>query len=81
MDRFVVASFLIVLLRSVLVGAEISEIRTGSCGDLTYTFNETSRVFTLSGTGDMTAKCPIFYPKTIIIEDGITSIIDGAFEH
>lgn len=70
------------------------EIIKGTCGkNLTYTFNKTTGVMTISGTGDMydytntnensTAPWQAFKNKitSILIEDGVTSIGNNAFSY
>ena len=62
---------------------------SGSCGEnVTYTFDEDSDLLTISGTGDMqnysiSDSSPFkdfrYYIKTIVINNGVTSIGDYAF--
>ena len=62
---------------------------SGSCGEnVTYTFDEDSGLLTISGTGDMqdcssSESSPFkdfrYYIKTIVINNGVTSIGDSAF--
>ena len=69
-----------------------AEIVTGNCGDhVTYTWNKTTGAVTISGNGPM---CDYFDPtdtpfyssghssgqvKTVMIENGVTSVGSGAF--
>ena len=62
-------------------------VRTGSCGDnVTYSLDTSTGVLTISGTGEMTdysTDSPFYYNssvKTIIIENGVTSIGKHAFQ-
>lgn len=78
---------------NILVSAEDEESQySNSCGkNATYSVDETTGTLTISGTGDMDYTNPsnfsygwdnyndIYFIKTIVIEDGITSISDGAF--
>lgn len=62
-------------------------LTTGNCGDnVTYSFDESTGVLTISGTGDMKQwpeDDPPWYAdtriKTLIIDEGVTSIGDRAF--
>ena len=78
---------------NIVVSAEDEESQySNSCGkNATYSVDETTGTLTISGTGDMDYTNPsnfsygwdnyndIYFIKTIVIEDGITSISDGAF--
>ena len=63
-------------------------LTTGNCGDnVTYSFDESTGVLTISGTGDMKQwpeDDPPWYGdtriKTLIIDEGVTSIGDRAFQ-
>ena len=65
-------------------------VRTGSCGDnVTYSLDTSTGVLTISGTGDMknyssySPESPFYCTseiKSVIIDNGITSIGDYAFE-
>ena len=65
-------------------------VRTGSCGDnVTYLLDTSTGVLTISGTGDMknyssySPESPFYCTseiKSVIIDNGITSIGDYAFE-
>ena len=64
----------------------LPEIVTGECGDnLTWTLNTKSGELIITGTGDMWESCTsIWYPyrdyiKTVVVEDGVTSIGKDAF--
>ena len=64
----------------------LPEIITDKCGDnLTWTLNTKSGELIISGTGDMWESCTkIWYPyrdyiKTVVVEDGVTSIGKDAF--
>ncbi len=64
---------------------------SGSCGEnVTYTFNSGTGLLTISGTGDMNDyddwnnKSPFYYNssiKSVVIEDGVTSVGSYAFEY
>lgn len=59
---------------------------SGSCGDnVTYTFNSETGKLVISGSGAMKDYSSPFYSqagiKTIVIEKGVTSIGEGAFEN
>lgn len=75
-----------ILLLTPTVSASAETVASGSCGEgVTWTLDD-QKVLTISGTGDM-----VFDPvipwynnyresiQTVIIEDGVTSIADGAF--
>ena len=78
---------------NIVISAEDEESQySNSCGkNATYSVDETTGTLTISGTGDMDYTNPsnfsygwdnyndIYFIKTIVIEDGITSISDGAF--
>ena len=63
-------------------------LTTGNCGDnVTYSFDESTGVLTISGTGDMkqwpeydSPWCADTRIKTLIIDEGVTSIGDRAFQ-
>jgi len=55
----------------------------GTCGTLTWTFDEDTGVFTLSGEGDMDDECDFWDSDVVtevVIDDGVTSILPGTFE-
>ena len=61
---------------------------SGSCGDnVTYTFESSTGLLTISGTGDMqnfdSSESPFYnysFIKSVVINSGVTSIGDNAFE-
>ena len=63
-------------------------LTTGNCGDnVTYSFDESTGVLTISGPGDMnqwpeddSPWCADTRIKTLIIDEGVTSIGDRAFQ-
>ena len=70
---------------SVVDFSAFADVQTGSCGDnLTYSLDTETGVLTISGTGEMTdyaignpfSKLNV---KTVIIENGVTSISNYAF--
>ena len=77
----------------IVASAEYEEYQHGgSCGEnATYLIDENTKTLTISGTGDMDYTNPsnysygwdnyndIYFIKTVVIEDGITSISDNAF--
>ena len=73
---------------SVVDFSAFADVKTGKCGDnVTYSLDTETGVLTISGTGKMTAfsrfDSPFYYNssvKTVIIENGVTSIGDYAFE-
>ncbi len=88
-------SKLLIMLLVVMLGivfmsftASAETFYSGTCGaNATWTLNTETGVFTVSGTGDMydygTGTIPWMYQrnwiKTVIVEDGITSIGNAAF--
>lgn len=64
---------------------EVEDI-TGTCGDnLTWSYNRTTRTLTISGTGEMTSESKSWSSlrkvvKTLVIENGVTSISYDAFQ-
>ena len=62
-----------------------ADVKTGKCGDnVTYSLDTSTGVLTISGTGNMRNNDSPFYNnscvKSVIIENGVTSIGDKAFE-
>ncbi len=62
-----------------------ADVQTGKCGDnVTYSLDTSTGVLTISGTGNMRNNDSPFYNnscvKSVIIENGVTSIGDKAFE-
>ena len=66
-----------------------ADVKTGKCGDnVTYSLDTSTGVLTISGTGKMTdyyysANSPFYYyssVETVIIENGVTSIGEYAFD-
>ena len=62
-----------------------ADVKTGKCGDnVTYSLDTSTGVLTISGTGNMRNNDSPFYinscVKSVIIENGVTSIGDKAFE-
>ena len=65
------------------------DLSTGQCGEnVTYSFDESTGVLTISGTGDMNQWPEDDSPwyadtriKTLIIDEGVTSIGDRAFQN
>ena len=64
------------------VAPDTSTVQTGSCGDnVIYSLNTETGVLTISGTGEMTGS-PFSQNssiKSVIIENGVTSIVTYAF--
>lgn len=64
-------------------------LTTGKCGEnVTYSFDESTGVLTISGTGDMNQWLEDVSPwygetriKTLIIDEGVTSVGGGAFQN
>ena len=60
-----------------------AETKTGTCGDdVTYTLDTDTGVLTISGDGEMTSHpwtADADSIRTVVIEDGVTSIADYAF--
>ena len=72
--------FFLTLLPEVMVNADDS----GSCGNnITWTYLEATKTLTFSGIGEIPGQRPWFkyndFITKVIIEEGITSIGDGAF--
>ena len=69
---------------SVVDFSAYADVQTGSCGDnVTYSLDTETGVLTISGTGDMYSYGPFYENtniKSVIIESGVTSIGDCAFE-
>ena len=69
---------------SVVDFSAFADVQTGSCGDnVTYSFDTSTGVLTISGTGDMYSYGPFYQNtniKSVIIENGVTSIGDGVFQ-
>ena len=61
-----------------------ADVQTGKCGDnVTYSLDTETGVLTISGTGDMYSYGPFYENtniKSVIIESGVTSIGDSAFD-
>ena len=69
---------------SVVDFSAYADVQTGSCGDnVTYSLDTETGVLTISGTGDMYSYGPFYENtniKSVIIENGVTSIGDGVFQ-
>ena len=69
---------------SVVDFSAYADVQTGSCGDnVTYSLDTETGVLTISGTGDMYSYGPFYENtniKSVIIESGVTSIGDSAFD-
>lgn len=85
MKRF----YMLLLLVVVVMNCLYASVHTGSCGpNVTYSLDMTTGVLTISGTGAMYDYKAIESPwaskqsyiKRVIIEDGVTTIGDSAFE-
>lgn len=60
-----------------------AEIITGTCGEnVTFSYNTETQVLTISGSGDMDSapRLDNYIIRKVIIEHGITSICDNAFQ-
>ena len=61
-----------------------ASVKTGSCGDnVRYSLDTETGLLTISGTGDMYSYRQFFQNtniKSVIIESGVTSIGDSAFD-
>ena len=69
---------------SVVDFSAYADVQTGSCGDnVKYSLDTSTGVLTISGTGDMYSYGPFYENtniKSVIIENGVTSIGDGVFQ-
>ena len=69
---------------SVVDFSAYADVQTGSCGDnVTYSLDTETGVLTINGTGDMYSYGPFYENtniKSVIIENGVTSIGDGVFQ-
>ena len=69
---------------SVVDFSAFADVQTGKCGDnVTYSLDTSTGVLTISGTGDMYSYGPFYENtniKSVIIESGVTSIGDSAFD-
>ena len=68
---------------SVVDFSAFADVQTGKCGDnVTYSLDTSTGVLTISGTGDMYNSLieSFRYIKSVIIENGVTSIGDYVFE-
>ena len=69
---------------SVVDFSAYADVQTGSCGEnVTYSLDTETGVLTISGTGDMYSYGPFYENtniKSVIIENGVTSIGDGVFQ-
>ena len=84
---FLIIVIALILTLSIVISAE-DVIYSGTWGDLTWEFNETTGELTISGEGEMdglsnsTTEAWLGYRrkiKSVIIEDGVTSIGEWAF--
>ena len=84
----VISLFLsLTMLLSIVLVVDFSayaSVKTGKCGDnVTYSLDIETGVLTISGTGDMYSYGPFYENtniKSVIIENGVTSIGDSAFD-
>lgn len=81
----ILAVTLLISVQAIPASAEETTITSGSCGyNLTWEYNAEKYELTISGTGDMfnyaDADVPWGEIKTLIIEEGVTSIGDYAFD-
>ena len=69
---------------SVVDFSAYADVQTGSCGDnVKYSLDTSTGVLTISGTGDMYSYGPFYENtniKSVIIESGVTSIGESAFD-
>ena len=69
---------------SVVDFSAFADVKTGKCGDnVTYSLDTETGLLTISGTGDMYSYRQFFQNtniKSVIIESGVTSIGDSAFD-
>ena len=93
MKKIISLALSFVMLLSVTIGLNLTAYAddelsaSGSCGDnVTYTFDESTGLLTISGTGDMTdykqSASPFYGRKDILsvtVNEGITSIGNNAF--
>ncbi len=67
----------------VLPPDDFDDIVSGTCGDLAWELNKTTGVLTINGIGAMTEAPWLEYTgkiRTVVIEDGVTSVGYGAFQ-
>lgn len=81
--RLGLALLLVCLTFAALTLCASAETKTGTCGDdVTYTLDTDTGVLTISGEGEMTSHpwtADTDSIRAVIIEDGVTSIVNNAF--